>query len=419
MKLYCKVSRERVYRGQLPLHLVIGVNIIRRDLRVQWLRPAPAPPLVLALHSRTSVAAGRGGAGCGPVTVVSRGEEARSRVILDTEAALAGSRARAEIVDCEMEEVRGLQVTHCSLHTQLSHVLMLQPLLHAARIFSPWSKQPASPGSLLLGGLGQLLGDLLHLARPERCGGYLSLAASSQQPVREVDISLQARRTTDISERQLLGEVGQKTFLRVEAAARGDTALDTRNMKLNLKLARSALGLRNLVRLQLGWTRPGPGQGDYLVCASLDTQYPGPGPSLLHTDLATSLALRGAAAFRYGAGTRCGDTAGRTEISFRHATTEQARQQLRGSREYRRCEAQRASSEWSRSAGTPHTRACHLAAWDAGLARNYTWHVDWSATTPPVRRWVDRAQTLAKARASNESPNGDSSRKRPLLGRSW
>ena len=96
-----------------------------------------------------------------------------------------------------------------------------------------------------------------------------------------------------------------------------------------------------------------------------------------------------------------------------------ARQQLRGSREYRRCEAQRASSEWSRSAGTPHTRACHLAAWDAGLARNYTWHVDWSATTPPVRRWVDRAQTLAKARASNEGPHGDSSRKRPLLGRSW
>ena len=93
----------------------------RRDLRVQWLRPAPAPPLVLALHSRTSVAVGRGGAGCGPVTVVSRGEEARSRVILDTEAALAGSRARAEIVDCEMEEVRGLQVAHCSLHTQLSH----------------------------------------------------------------------------------------------------------------------------------------------------------------------------------------------------------------------------------------------------------------------------------------------------------
>ena len=408
-----------MYRGQLPLHLVIGVNIIRRDLRVQWLRPAPAPPLVLALHSRTSVAVGRGGAGCGPVTVVSRGEEARSRVILDTEAALAGSRARAEIVDCEMEEVRGLQVAHCSLHTQLSHVLMLQPLLHAARIFSPWSKQPASPGSLLLGGLGQLLGDLLHLARPERCGGYLSLAASSQQPVREVDISLQARRTTDISERQLLGEVGQKTFLRVEAAARGDTALDTRNMKLNLKLARSALGLRNLVRLQLGWTRPGPGQRDYLACASLDTQYPGPGPSLLHTDLATSLALCGAAAFRYGAGTRCGDTAGRTEISFRHATTEQAREQLRGSREYRRCEAQRASSEWSRSAGTPHTRACHLAAWDAGLARNYTWHVDWSATTPPVRRWLDRAQTLAKDRASNEGPNGDSSRKRPLLRQSW
>ena len=120
MKLYCKVSRERVYRGQLPLHLVIGVNIIRRDLRVQWLRPAPAPPLVLALHSRTSVAVGRGGAGCGPVTVVSRGEEARSRVILDTEAALAGSRARAEIVDCEMEEVRGLQVTHCSLDTSAS-----------------------------------------------------------------------------------------------------------------------------------------------------------------------------------------------------------------------------------------------------------------------------------------------------------
>merc|ERR1719150_3578382 len=51
-----QVSRERVYRGQLPLHLVLGVNIIRRDLRVQWLRPAPAPPLVLALHARTSVA---------------------------------------------------------------------------------------------------------------------------------------------------------------------------------------------------------------------------------------------------------------------------------------------------------------------------------------------------------------------------
>ena len=49
-----------------------------------------------------------------------------------------------------------------------------------------------------------------------------------------------------------MGQDGQKYLLRIELKAKGDTDMETRNIKLNAGYGRSVTGLKNSVRLQLG-----------------------------------------------------------------------------------------------------------------------------------------------------------------------
>ena len=79
--------------------------------------------------------------------------------------------------------------------------------------------------------------------------------------------------------------------------------------------------------------------------------------------------------------------------------TQEGREELKEKDFYKKCLSQAASPEWNTrvDGGIPYTAECWQAASDAGLARQYTWNMNFEKTTPRVRGLLDNAHTVLKA----------------------
>ena len=385
------MSHSRVQTGQLPVHLVIGLDIVKRELRVRWLRDNSGPPFQLLMHSRASVGVRKPSLAseisissncphCQTYVFISQGEEKKqSRVLLDNDDEFTGTRTQAEIFDCELDEMDKART--------VTHIL---------NNFLPSNKFPASVVNLVLSGVRQATLYLLYFPRAESCGAYYSSGPSSHHPLQEVDLSIQAKLTDDRKAGAVLGQTKKKLLVKVDIKALGETSAETRNIKVNVKYERDVMGVENSLKVQLSSAAnrlldlP-----DYQICASFDNKYSPIASTPFSLDLSERLAVRGKASLRYGEGDKCSTIPGSLDLMFEHSTTELAREELRNNPVYRKCEEQRRSAEW-RDSQEPWTTECWQTAWDLGLARKYTWGVNFMKTTPLLKSWLSKAETLVK-----------------------
>merc|ERR1712066_216553 len=54
-KVQYLLAQDRVHNGQLPVHLLLGMDVVKRELRIRWLRDNSGPPFMIVMHSRASV----------------------------------------------------------------------------------------------------------------------------------------------------------------------------------------------------------------------------------------------------------------------------------------------------------------------------------------------------------------------------
>ena len=296
------MSHSRIQTGHLPLHLVLGLDIVQRELRLRWLRDNASPPFLLVTHSRTSVGVRKPSLApeisnissncphCQSYFFISKGEHMKqSRVILDNDDEFTGSRTRAEIFDCELTEIEGART-----------------VTYITNNFLPDNKFPPSGLNIFISGLRQARSYLLYFPRAESCGAYYTSGPSSQHPLTEVDLSLQAKLTDDKRSGAVLGQTDKKLLVKLDIKALGETRAETRNIKLNVKYERSVMGVQNSLKVQLSSAANTLlGLPDYQICASFDNKYPPIASSPLSFDLGEALAVRGKASLRYGEGHSC------------------------------------------------------------------------------------------------------------------
>ena len=386
------MARDRIHTSQLPLHLIVGMDVVRRELRIQWLRDNAGPPFMLLMHSRANVGVRKYKMGarvdisrncpdCPNFMYISRGEDKKkSRVLIDSNDKYTGSRTEAEIIDCEMAEIEEAST-----------------VTHTVNAFLPFNKYPPSVLNILVSGLRQARGFLLYFPRAETCGAYYKSGPSTQHPLKEVDISIQVKQTDNKQKKAILGQNDKKLLMKVEINAKGETRSENRNIKVNVKYERSVMGIENSLKVQ--FSSAGNrflALPDYMICVSFDNKYSPIASTPFHADLSEKLGVRGKASLRYGEGNKCGSVEGAADFRFEHSTTELAREELRDKAIYKKCEEQRSSAEW-RASQDPWTLECWQTAWDVGLARRYTWSMNFQKTTPLVKSWLSRAQTFVKA----------------------
>eukprot|EP00090_Calanus_glacialis_P016360 TRINITY_DN2561_c0_g1_i1.p1 TRINITY_DN2561_c0_g1~~TRINITY_DN2561_c0_g1_i1.p1 ORF type:complete len:1526 (-),score=363.79 TRINITY_DN2561_c0_g1_i1:68-4645(-) len=385
------IVQDRVYTAHFPRHIIIGVNIVKKELRLQILRPTIDHPFLLVMHSRTSVMARGANIGgevdlsancpsCPSKMVISNGQDAmKSRSVIDHTSKHLGSQTKAEIFDCEMVEIEEAKTVG-----------------HTVNAFLPFNKTPKTPFNIFLMGIRQVQAFFLYFPRTEQCGAYFRFSQSPENPVTEIDISIQGKMLDNARDTKL-GQVGKKTFMKVEVVAKGEKESEKREFKLNLKYERGVGGLKNSVKVQFGASgNQIIGLPDYVICASVENTYSQFGKSYMNTNLDERLAVTGSGGIKYGEGTKCGAAQGSTDFKFEHSTTQLGREELKDKWFYKKCMEQRASSEW-KSGEDPYTAECWMTLWDASLARKYSWALDFEKTTPYVQGLLSKAQTVVKA----------------------
>merc|ERR1719410_2999598 len=103
MRVSYGMTHDRIFAAHFPRHLIIGVNIVKKELRLQIIRPTIEEPLLILVHSRSSVMA-RGAniagdvdlsahcPGCSRKMIISKGDDAmKSRIVFNADSKYLGS----------------------------------------------------------------------------------------------------------------------------------------------------------------------------------------------------------------------------------------------------------------------------------------------------------------------------------------
>merc|ERR1719209_1970592 len=213
----------------------------------------------------------------------------KSRSVIDYSSKHLGSHTKVELFDCEMVEIEEAKT-----------------MGHTINAFMPYNKSPKTPFNIFLMGVRQIQAFFLYFPRTEQCGGYFRFSQSKENPVTEIDISIQGK-MLDNPKDSKLGQVGKKTFVKIEVVAKGRKEAEKREFKLNMKIERGVGGLKNTLKVQFGPF----------------------GKSYMNTNLEERLSVTGSGGIKYGEGTKCGAAQGSTDFKFEHSTTQHGREELK------------------------------------------------------------------------------------------
>jgi hypothetical protein len=383
-----EIVQDRVYAAHFPRQFVIGINLMKKELRLQIKRPEFKDPLLLLMHSRTTVAAKKmdisGDAkvaatcpSCSNSMVLSKGNVfKKSRNILDETNKDLGSTLKVGYLDCELDISRANTITRLT------------------QTFSPSNKNPQTPFSTFSLGMRQSRAFFLWFPRAEQCGAYFRWSQSEENPVHEIDITVQGK--VDSNESKYFME-GKKILIKVRIELKGEPV--DRDYKFQLKYEYGPGGLKNSVRAQFArQAAPALGIPEFSVCFSANNQFPDFPEEFISANLDTELKVTGDVTIKYGEGSSCADVNSEVQINFEHQTTELAHKELKEVDYYKKCMAERRKPEWqSRKVGLPTVKECYETAYDAALARKYSWDVQLTNITPLVRSYLTKALTVINA----------------------
>ena len=386
------IAQSRIYHIHVPRKVVIGVNPIRKELKLSISRPTYDDPAMVLMHSATKVAVwdakwdkdaiqaqlSRHCSTCSRSTVVSKGPgAARQRIVRDMENEKLGYYNHMEYFDCEMDisetNARG----------------------RALMAFMPYNKNPKTLGSIISGGFRQILAYLILYPRVEKCGIYTRWSQSQQNPVTDIEVTV----------RYEGGENGARMFFRgrktkLKAYVKANGQPQTRAYRIQLTLESTPGNIHNKVKIQVDRSPiPELGITPYIVCMAYESKYPDFSREFLALTMGETMKVEGRASLQYGEGTSCGSGQGEIKVDFKHETTQDGYDSLANKWYYKKCMEQKNSPEWSTRGGNklPATEPCYMAMWDATNARKYTWNVDFVKLTNRMRNIITKTRSLIQA----------------------
>merc|ERR1712223_2105127 len=384
------IVNDRIYYAHFPRKIVAGINVIKKELKLQISRPAYDNPSKLLMHSVTYVRIrsntvdgkyDRLPATCPKcpakaVAVVSKGaDNIKQKTIVDFESDKRGAKLYAEYFGCEMD---------ISPANRFGHIFAA---------FMPFNKNPKTPYTSVALGLRQIRAFLVFFPRTEQCGVFARWSQSQNNPIKEIEISLRGK-VEQNGDRMFFR--GRKWFISALIKGKGEPA--DRNYRVKLQYEFTPGYINNKVKLMLNRAPiPALGMSDYSICGALENKYPPFSKEFLGFDMNQDLKLAGSGKMQYGRAKNCDDTDGEMNLEFEHSTTQEARDNLKNKWYYKKCMEDKNSPAWSGSKGWPLTEACYQTVWDGTSARHYSWKVEMVKMSETVKKIINSVKTGVKA----------------------
>ena len=378
-----EIKQDRVYGAQFPRKFVVGVNLIKKELKVQFSQPEANHPQLLMMHSQTST-------GVVPMTKKGNGLQTHCPKCLD-KYVLTKNNARSKLIHEETSKEMGsttkLEYFDCELDLTDANV---GPTIF--NVFSPMNKNPQNFMSSLIMGLRQVRVFLTYFPKNEKCGAYSVFSQSAENPVSEIEITIQGKMSDQDS---LYNYVGKKFLMKTLVVFKGEPS--SRSYRFNFKYDFAPGATKNEIRAQFArQDNSDLGLPNYSVCFSADNQYPDLPDTMLIGDITEKLNLKGNMVIKYGETSSCADATGSIKVDFNHETTSEAKESLKTTSYYQKCMEDTSSPAWKNRNGIPITPSCWMTGIDSALARKYHWDIGFESTTPEVRSLLSVVENLFK-----------------------
>jgi len=382
------VVNDRIYHGHFPRKFVIGVNPIRKELKISIGRPEYNHPWRMFMHSQTEVVVrGHNLLGnydklkdscptCENRVVVSRGPDAvKDRVFIHRENEKIGAQIHGEYFNCEMD------------------ISKKNTLGHLFGAFMPYNKSPRTPWTSFMMGLRQIRTFFFYFPRNEQCGAMLKWSQSENNPVNEVEIVIRGQ-VEENGQRMFFR--GRKWLIKALIKAKGEPA--DRSYRINLAYEFTPGYLENKLKVQINRAPLQQLNMDaYSICFMLENKYPDFSKEFLGYDEDSDMEVNGKAMIQYGTGNTCAEGQGEIRVKFQHSTTQEAREELKKKWYYKRCMELKDTPEWSGRSTLPLSEPCMMTIYDATSARKYTWEVEFVKLTDRLRGIISKVRTAVKA----------------------
>ncbi|TRY76606.1 hypothetical protein TCAL_03493 [Tigriopus californicus] len=382
------IVNDRIYHKHFPRKIVIGVNPIKKELKLSISRPRYDKPWIVFMHSQTTVMV-RGAnlrgeydglqkncPSCQNRVLISRGPNAvKTRSFLDRTNEKAGSYLYGEYFDCEMDVSRG------------------NTIKHTLGAFAPYNKNPKSAWTSVVMGIRQVRAFFYLFPKNEQCGAMLRWSQSEENPVKEIDITIRGNVESN-GERMFFR--GRKWFIKALIKAKGEPT--DRSYRINVAYEFTPGYLQNNLKIQINRAPvPSLGMSPYSICFALNNEYPDFSKEFMGYDENNNMAVSGKAMVQYGAVSSCSDAEGEIRVAFEHSTTKEARRELRDKWYYKQCMELKNSKGWKSRSELPVAEPCYMTVWDATNARKYTWDVKFVKLTPRMKSIISNVQSAVKA----------------------
>jgi len=401
------IKNDRIYHVHVPRHVAVGVNPIKREIKLSVSRPPKSNPWRIFMHSQTEVLA-RGNTvrgdhdisercpNCeGNRVIVTRGPHAvADRTFVDRDNSKYGYAIKGQYFRCEMD------------------VRKANTLRHLIGAFAPYNKSPKTLWTSVMMGVRQVRAFFLYFPKVEQCGSYLQWSQSTENPTTDIEVTIRGNGEPN-GERMFFR--GKKIFVKALVKAKGTP--HSRTYRVNFAYEYTPGNLQNKVKLQVSRSPvPEIDVAPFSLCFALENKYPDFSPEFLGYDENSDMKVRGKAMVQYGQTESCSAGDGEIRVTFEHSTTAEAREELKNKWYYRKCMEQTNSPQWRGRDTKAVTEECMMTAYDATTARKYTWDVEFVKLSNRMKRISARVKSLVEAGflpwydadpEDGEGPDGD------------
>lgn len=389
------VNQDRIYFAHFPRKVTVGINLLKKELKLDIGRPAYDHPLVLLMHSATYV--GRrepklqSSYNMDPANtmVITKGQDAvAERTFLDVEDTVSrghGMSLNGKYFRCEMDIARR------------------NTFGRGFYAFMPYNKSPRTPWTMFTMGMRQIRAFLIYFPKAQQCGTRLYWSQSSTKPVNSIQVSITGKKlSADSSKDRGFWRAGGMAA-RISITGKGDTPSDARRWKIEIKTRNTAGGLKKNVVVDVkkkfpSWVQDAAQQG----CMKVEYQatYPAMSTEFMGVDMSAESEASGSLAVKYGQQAKCdGSTDGNIKADFKYKTTTHLpdqRRALEGKWYYKKCMEAKNSPSWRGRPSTalPMTMDCFRTAYDATVARDYFWDIQFLKVTDRAKDAIKKIRSV-------------------------
>ena len=373
------VNQDRIYYAHFPREVTIGVNLLKKEVKLDISRPEYDHPLVMIMHSATYVG--------------KREQKLKSAFNMDPANTLVISKgpdaiAERKFIDLEDTTSRGhgLHLSGKYFRCEMD-VARKNTVGRGLYAFMPYNKSPKTPWTMVAMGMRQIRAFLIYFPKAQQCGARLMWSQSKDKPVKSVLITVSGKNMLKAADKAQDRGMFRASNMAAKIAitGKGETGADARRWQITVNSKGTPGGIKKRVEVNIkkkfpAWVVDAAKQGCMKV--AYKSAYPPMSSEFFGVEsMNKAIEMTGDLEIKYGSQAKCdGETDGNIKVDFKYKTRTHepdVKKGLEGKWYYKKCMEAKNSPAWAGRAADslPTTMECFYTAYDATVARDYFWDI--------------------------------------------